>query len=135
MAYRIVWKEIVNMSTLFEELEVSYREEDGLFYPNISMKEEKTDIITGKYGDLWMNFMKENCPERYRHFIRLGGLRKKAAEVNEDAYEMLYGIMATFLATHVAKDPRSTIENWKLREQAKQMAEEIVLHELVYCYH
>ncbi len=123
------------MSTLFEELEVSYREEDGLFYPNISMNEEETDIITGKYGDLWMHFMKENRPERYRHFIRLGGLRKKAAEVNEDAYEMLYGIMASFLATHVAVDPKSTMENWKLREQAKQIAEEIVLHEIVCCYH
>lgn len=48
---------------------------------------------------------------------------------------MLYGIMVAFLATHVAKNPRSTIENWKLREQANQMAEEIVLHELVYCYY
>ena len=123
------------MSTLFEELEVSYREEDGLFYPNISMDEEKTDIITGKYGDLWMRFMKENCPERYRHFIRLGELRMRASEVNEDAYEMLYGIMAAFLATHVVNVPKSTMEKWKLREQAKQMAEEIVLLEIVYCYH
>ena len=123
------------MSTLFEELEVSYREEDGLFYPNISMDEEKTDIITGKYGDLWMRFMKENCPERYRHFIRLGELRMRASEVNEDAYEMLYGIMAAFLATHVVNVPKSTMENWKLREQAKQIAEEIVLHDIVYCYH
>lgn len=33
--------------------------------------------------------MKQNCPEKYRHFIRLGGLRKKAAEVNEDAYRQM----------------------------------------------
>src|SRR5574344_1122127 len=135
MAYRITWKEIAIMSTLFEELEVSYREEDGLFYPNISMDEEKPDIITGKYGDLWMRFMKENCPERYRHFIRLGELRMRASEVNEDAYEMLYGIMAAFLATHVVNVPKSTLENWTVSDQATQMAEEIVLLEIVYCYH
>ena len=122
------------MSTLVEELKISYREEEGLFYPNIIFEDEK-DIATGKYGDLWMNYMKENCPEKYRHFVRIGCIRKKAAEVNEDAYKLLYGIMASYLDSHVASDPKSTMENWKLREQAKQIAEEIVLHDIVYCYH
>lgn len=27
------------------------------------------------------------------------------------------------------------MEMWQLREQAKAMAEEVVLHDIVYCYH
>ena len=122
------------MSTLFEELGVTYREENGLFYPNISCEEDK-DIDTGKYGDIWMAYLKEKLPERYRHYRMGGELRSKASEINEEAYEMLYGIMATYLATHIANDPKSTMENWKLREQAKTVAEEVVLHEIVYCCH
>lgn len=129
-----VLKGEIIMSTLFEELGVTYREENGLFYPNISCEEDK-DIDTGKYGDIWMAYLKEKHPERYRHYRMWGELRSKASEINEEAYEMLYGIMATYLATHIANDPKSTMENWKLREQAKTVAEEVVLHEIVYCCH
>ena len=57
-----------------------------------------TDI--GKYGHMWISYMKENHPDRYRHHIRMGQLYSNAQEVNEEAYEMLDRIMNQYLAKH-----------------------------------
>ena len=108
-------------------------------YILISLGEEQTetmqDVFSGKYGDLWKKYMKENQPERYYHLVRTGQLKQKAAEVNEEANEMLDRIMQQYLKKHKPEDPDSTMEMWQLREQAKAMAEEVVLHDIVYCYH
>ena len=110
--------------TIFEELGIAYEERDGLFYPNISMATENVNI--GKYGLLWMEYMKENAPDRYRNLLRFGRLKKKASEVNEEAYEMLESIEMKYLAKH-----KPVI----LREQARMAAEEEVLLTVVYHYY
>ncbi|MBE5875164.1 MAG: TnpV protein [Lachnospiraceae bacterium] len=92
-----------------------------------------TDI--GKYGHLWISYMKENHPDRYRHHIRLDQLLIKAKKVNEEAYEMLDRIVEKYLVKHKPKDAHSTMEMWKIREQAKQLAEEVIYGEIVYKYH
>lgn len=119
--------------TIFEELGIAYEERDGLFYPNISMATENVNI--GKYGLLWMEYMKENAPDRYRNLIRFGRLKKKASEVNEEAYEMLESIEMKYLAKHKPVNSASTMEMWILREQARMAAEEEVLLTVVYHYY
>ena len=87
-----------NEISLFEKLGGTYTEVDGILYPNIGMDDTDTksdmDLVVtstdiGKYGHLWISYMKENHPDRYRHHIRLDQLLIKAKEVNEEAYEML----------------------------------------------
>ena len=121
--------EVVAMSrelSTYEAMGGTYTEADGVFYPNIVVSEE-ADVWIGKYGLLWIDYMKSNHAERYRHHIRMGTLSARAFELNEEAYEMLEGI--------VSQHSASTMEMWKLREQAKQMAEEIVLSDIVRQYH
>lgn len=48
---------------------------------------------------------------------------------------MLDTITAKYLAKHKPKDSNSTMAMWKLREQAKQLAEEVIYGEIVYQYH
>ena len=62
-------------------------------------------------------------------------LNSKAFEVNEEAYEMLERIANRYLAKHKPQNPAFTMEMWRLREQAKQMAEEVVLNDIVRQYH
>lgn len=112
----------------------TYTEVDGVLYPNITVSEE-ADVWVGKYGLLWMNYMKFNHAERYSHHIRMGTLNTKALEVNEEAYEMLEGIVNQYLVKHKPQNSASTMEIWRLREQAKQMAEEVVLSDIVRQYH
>lgn len=133
-----------NEISLFEKLGGTYTEVDGILYPNIGMDDTDTKSDTasvvaaadiGKYGHLWIRYMKENHPDRYRHHIRLGQLLIRAKEVNEEAYEMLDRIVEKYLVKHKPKDAHSTMVMWKIREQAKQLAEEVIYGEIVYKYH
>ena len=89
--------------TLFEKLGVQYEERDGIFYPIISAEEEQIDV--GKYGYLWMKYMKLEYPQRYLSFKRCCRLREKAAEINEEAYKLLDNITDRYLQSHKPKNP------------------------------
>ena len=121
--------------SLFEQMGGTYTEKDGFLYPNLSMEQESEQITVGKYGLLWTSYMKETYPDRYRHHIRMGQLYSKAAEVNEEAYEMLDSISEKYLKKHKPVNSNSMMEMWKLREQAKQIAEEEVYETVVYRFH
>lgn len=138
-------REVVTMSrelSLYEAMGGTYTEVNGILCPNISVEVTEpntasaiTSTDIGKYGHLWISYMKENYPDRYRHHIRMGQILIKAKEVNEEAYEMLEMVVEKYLAKHKPKDTHSTMEMWKLREQAKQLAEEVIYGEIVYKYH
>ena len=129
--------EVVVMSrelSTYEAMGGTYTEVNGVLYPNITISEE-LDVWVGKYGLLWIDYMKSSHAERYRHHIRMGTLNTKALEVNEESYEMLEGIVNLYLAKHKLQNSASTMEMWRLREQAKQMAEDVVLRDIVRQYH
>ena len=126
-----------NELSIYEAMGGTYTEVDGVFYPDITVS-EGTDIpigMVGKYGMLWIDYMKSYHAERYRHHIRMGTLNSRALEVNDEAYEMLDTIMNQYLQKHKPVKPNSTMEMWKLREQAKQTAEEEVYETIVYRFY
>lgn len=121
--------------SFFEQMGGTYTERDGVFYPNLLAEQEQEHVEVGKYGLLWISFMKENYPDRYRHHIRMGQLHSRATEVNEEAYEMLDSISEKYLKKHKPVNSNSMMEMWKLREQAKQIAEEEVYETVVYRFY
>ena len=122
--------------TLIEKVGVEFEERDGLFYPLvedvISGECVKTKDI-GKYGHLWINFMQEAYPERYGSLVRFGLLEEKAIAVNEEAYEILCSVEEKLLVDSDVE--RSFVEKYVLRMQARTLAEEIVLREVVNVLH
>ena len=60
---------------------------------------------------------------------------ERAAEVNETAYELLDNIENSWLKKHKPKNPGSFTEQMQLRTQARMMAEEIVLADVVMQFH
>ena len=125
----------MNEQTVFEKIGVKYREKDGILYPliTVEIKEEYTDL--GKYGRMWMQYIQSEHPERYRSLVRFGELHSKAAEVNEVAYELLEDIENEWLSKHRPQNKNSFMEMYQLRTQARLMAEEVVLHDVVNCFH
>ena len=104
--------EVVAMSrelSTYEAMGGTYTEVDGVLYPNIVVSEE-ADVWIGKYGLLWIDYMKSNHAERYRNHIRMGTLIARAFELNEEAYEMLEGIVNQYLAKHKPHNSASTVE-------------------------
>lgn len=122
----------MNMSrelALIERMGVEFEERDGLFYPLVdgSVGNSKTRDI-GKYGHLWINFMQEAYPARYRSLVRFGLLEEKAVAVNEEAYELLCGMEETLLK---GKDTgKSFAETYISRTQVRMLMEEIVMREV-----
>lgn len=121
--------------TLFEKLGVEYKECDGLLYPVLSVENEEPNLPVGKYGDMWIQYMEENHPERYRNLVRFGRLHKMAAEVNEEAYELLDSIEERHLKKHKDSIGNSFMESYRLRMQLRMMAEETVMEQAVRRYH
>ena len=119
------------------EMALQYTEVDGLLYPNIQVPEEQTKEMAklGKYGRMAMEYLKEAEPQRYRTLFRFGKLAETMKEVEKEANELLDTLMEQYLAKHKATNPSSTMEMWKIREQAKMQAEEVVLHQVVNRFH
>ncbi len=119
--------------TIFEKMGGSYEEKDGLLYPMLALdKGQQVTFFTGKCGHLWIEYLKENEPARYRELVFSGRIRKRAAAVNEEAYEMLDSIMEQYMKKNPPIKPSSTMEMWRLREQVKQVAEETIYHDIIY---
>jgi|GEM_PF-215308 len=86
--------------TTFEKLGIPYEERDGIFYPVLVAGTEKADIEAGKYGRMWIKYIKEEYPMRYKSLVRFGELEERADEVNDTAYELLDDIEAKWLKKH-----------------------------------
>lgn len=121
--------------TVFEQMGVKYQEVNGLLFPLLSVEEEDLTKSAGKYGDLWLQYIKENGPQRYTTLFRLGMLFTKAIGVNEEAYELLEITEKAYLANHKPKDSHSFVEKYQRNIQARMLAEEMVLQEIVYRFH
>ena len=122
--------------TIFEQLGIEYEERDGIFYPLSSeATEPETMMDIGKYGLLWMEYLKVEYSYRYRNLVRFGKLNSKAREVNEMAYELLEEIEQRFFQTHKVVNPNSFTEMYRLRMEARVLAEELVLHDIVHQFH
>lgn len=119
--------------TLFEELGVEYKEVDGILYPLLSVDEAEYNLEDiGKYGRLWLGYMEENKPSEYHHMARTGQLRKRVEAVNEEAYERLDNIEENWLKKHMTGKKKTFMEQLYLRNQARAMAEEIVINEIMF---
>ena len=121
--------------SLYEQMGGTYAEIDGIFYPNITLEDEiaEQNDFCGKYGDMWKKHMHDNRNADYRHYLFTGKLNEKAREINEQAYEMLDVIMNQYMNNyHKPDNPDSTIEMWKLREQAKMQVEEVIFHDIIF---
>ena len=68
--------------------EIPFVEKDGIFYAALIIPAYMELSVVGKYGLLWLSYMKENHKGRFRTLTRLGCANRTACEVNEDAYEM-----------------------------------------------
>lgn len=109
--------------TTFEKLGIPYEERDGIFYPVLVAGTEKADIEAGKYGRMWIKYIKEEYPMRYKSLVRFGEIEERADEVNDTAYELLDDIEAKWLKKHKPKNPNSFTEQLQLRTQTRMMAE------------
>ena len=121
------------MKTLYENLGGTYHEENGHLIPNVTLPEQ-TDYQIGKYGRMYLDYIKQHRRGRYTTLLTEGKLNTRLHEIDLEANEMLETIIPR-LATE-----RGIDENLKARDMLrwvaemnniKASAEEIVLREVV----
>ncbi|MBE6602193.1 MAG: TnpV protein [Ruminococcaceae bacterium] len=122
------------MKTLYETLGGTYREENGRLIPEMKLPEQ-TNYQIGKYGQFYLDYIKNHRHGRYTTLLTEGKLNARLHEIDLEANEMLETIIPR-LATE-----RSIDEDLKARDMLrwvsetnniKASAEEIVLREVVY---
>ena len=122
------------MKTLYETLGGTYREENGRLIPEMKLPEQ-TNYQIGKYGQFYLDYIKNHCCGRYTTLLTEGILNAQLHEIDLDANEMLDTIIPRLAAE------RGVDENLKARDMLrwvaemnsiKAVAEEIVLQEVVY---
>ena len=122
------------MKTLYETLGGTYREENGHLVPELELPEQ-TNYQIGKYGQFYLDFIKNHRRGRYTTLLTESKLNARLHEIDLEANEMLE-IITPRLATE-----RGIDENFKARDMLrwvaemnniKASAEEIVLREVIY---
>ena len=121
------------MKTLYEQLGGTYREENGRLIPEMKLPEQ-TNYQIGKYGQFYLDYIKNHRRGRYTTLLTEGKLNAQLHEIDLEASKMLEAIIPR-LATE-----RGIDENLKSRDMLrwvaemnniKVSAEEIVLREVV----
>ena len=122
------------MKTLYEKLGGTYREENGRLIPKMKLPEQ-TNYQIGKYGQFYLDYIKNHRRGRYTTLLTEGKLNARLHEIDLEANEMLETIIPRLA------DERGIDENLKARDMLrwvaemnniKASAEEIVLREVVY---
>ena len=121
------------MKSLYEKLSGTYREENGHLIPEIKLPEQ-TNYQIGKYGQFYLDFIKNHRRGKYTTLMTDGKLNARLHEIDLEANEMLETISPRLA------DERGIDENLKARDMLrwvaemnniKVSAEEIVLREVV----
>ena len=122
-----------NFGNIYENLGGTYREENGHLIPDIALPEQ-TDHQIGKYGRMYLDYIKQHRRGRYTTLLTEGKLNARLHEIDVEANEMLESIIRRLAAE------RGIDEDLKARDMLhwvaemnniKASAEEIVLREVV----
>ena len=122
------------MKTLYETLGGTYREENGRLVPELELPEQ-TNYQIGKYGQFYLDYIKNHRRGRYTTLLTEGKLNARLHEIDLEANRMIEIIILRLAAE------RGIDENLKARDMLiwvaemnniKASAEEIVLKEVIY---
>ncbi len=113
---------------------MTYREIDGIFYPDVEIP-ETTHYPIGKYGELHRRFLKEHRKGTYTTLFTQCRLNEYLHEIDVQAREVVRSIIDRFAEERGINEALKA-ENALLWVQemnnCKAAAEEIVMREIVY---
>ena len=121
--------------SLFEQHGGSYTKVGNYLLPNLTIDESEQQPI-GKYGRMRKHYLKEHRPVLYTNLLVTGNSDKHLATIDEACekrMELLISQMAKREGVTEALKATDQLEWVRRMNSIQNRAEEIVLHELVYC--
>ncbi|MBQ8742950.1 MAG: TnpV protein [Clostridia bacterium] len=121
------------MKTLYKQLCGTYREKNGRLIPEMKLPEQ-TNYQIGKYGQFYLDYIKNHCRGRYTTLLTEGKLNARLHEIDLEANRMLETTIIC-LASEGGIDEKLKARDmlrWIAEmNNIKVSAEEIVLREVV----
>ena len=113
---------------------LSYKEVEGIYHPQINLSPEGIydQMPMGKYGQMAMNYLKEEHVSRYNDLLTEGILLQVMHQVNEEAWNRMEHLQNLMLQREPLENPSDTYQSYRHREMIKAQAEEIVLREIIF---
>ncbi len=122
------------MKTLYETLGGTYREENGVFFPNLELPEQP-NVNIGKYGQMRLDFLKKHRRGTYITLMAECKLSEYLSAIDQEALSQVE-ILTAEIAKHRGIDEDLKSINPLLWVQkmnnCKATAEEVVLQEIVF---
>ncbi len=121
--------------SIFEQMGGTYTQVGDYFIPNLVISETAQSPL-GKYGRMRKRYLKEHRRVLYTNLLVTGKLDQHLAEIDEACearMELLISQMAKQEGVTEALKAADQMEWVRRMISIQNCAEEIVLHELVYC--
>ena len=118
--------------SLFENNNLTYREENGRLIPDVDLPEQKE---IGKWGLLHLGWLKRFRIARYNELLMSGQLNEYLYNVNEEAQERFESLIVDLAESHglteelKAKDQMKWVQ---LANYVSNAAKEIVESEVIF---
>ena len=111
--------------------EIKYVKKGDYYYPEIDFGVDES-VELKKFGRLRYKYLNENKPHLFSRLLLEGELMKHVIEIEKRAYERFERIQQEYLREHPVPADGNFMESYRIRRQARDMAEEVVLKELIY---
>ena len=110
--------------TIFEQVGVKYREQDGYLYPILPADCVEVSSDVGKYGRMWLHILFETNRREYNRRLLEGTLIQDAVSKNEEAYEIIDFQTSRELQKLTCEEKHSSLAIFQCRMAARVTAEE-----------
>ena len=121
--------------SIFEQMGGTYTQVGDYLIPNLVISEAEQSPL-GKYGRMLKRYLKEHRPVLYTNLLTTGKLDQHLAEIDrscEERMELLISQMAKLEGVTEALKAADQMAWVRRMNSIRNRAEEIVLHELIYC--
>lgn len=95
--------------------------------------EDEQDQPLGKYGRMAMDYLNETNPQRFMLLKMTGKLMSMMHDIDEQATNMMLKIEGDYIKQHPLPNGDDFMAVVRARNTARVIAEEFVLHDLIYC--
>ena len=113
-------------------LNLSYREQDGMLLPNIQIPNcMEDDYPLGRYGRMALSYLRENHPERYMVLKMDGTLMETMHRIQREATEQIERLTQQMLLDAPMPVTDDILERTRHLNDLKSMAEETILQAFV----
>ena len=116
-------------------MEISYSQCGDYLIPNLILPEAEPKLI-GKYGRMRKRYLKDHRPVLYSNLLLSGKLHQHLYEIDQactDRIELITQQMMVQKGVTEALKAADQMEWVRRMNSIQSRAEEIVLHEIVYC--